>query len=410
MRHPRTFSLLVCTQFLTVLNDSLFKQTVLLLAIGAVGSIHAQALASATFSIPFVLFAVIAGDCADRYSKRDQVVWCKFAEMVVMLLAAAALYSGDFPLLLGVVFLMGMQSAFLGPAKYGLLPELASAQGLPRANGILQASVLAAILLGTGSAGHVALDDRRGLAWVAVGMALLAGVGLLLALRMARLPAAKPDRSIRWDPLRRLVQGMRDAGRYPGLRASMLGHAVFWLTGSWLLLAWNEFLSKDEDGVAAITVDPGTWSLGLACLSLFMAIGAIAAGFCLRRGLPRWMPLASAVGMAIGFLAAGLLEPDAWTLFLCLGAASFFSGGYLIPLRSLMQKLPKHSEVGATLGTAQMLDFLLITIAALCRRPLADWGVDAQRLLLSCAVLMILAAVGMRCWLPRTTPLNDDGK
>ncbi|MCP4771789.1 MAG: MFS transporter [Planctomycetes bacterium] len=406
MKHARSFHLLVLTQFLTVFNDNLFKQTVLLLAVGAAGSVSTQSLASALFSIPFVLFAVVAGDCADRFPKRNMVVATKWAEAIVMLGAAVALFMGNFTALFVVVFFMGMQSAFLGPAKYGSLPELASAKELPRANGLFQASVLVGILVGTGSAGHIPDDRPDLLGFLGLGMAIIAVGGALVAQRMQTIPPAAPTKKIRFDPLRRLFTGLADAHKIPGLLPAIVGHACFWMCGSLMLLAWNEFLAAPEGQQPLIDVDPGTWSMGLAGLSLFMAAGAVVAGWRLQQRIPRWMPVFGALGMGAGFAFAGLVDPQPLNLFLCLGGASFFSGFYLIPLRSLMQKLPPAERIGATLGTAQMLDFLLISLGTASRLWLQDMGFGTQAVLIFAAGVFVVAAFMLSRFLPGYTDLS----
>jgi len=404
MKHARSFRQLVQTQFLTVFNDNLFKQTVLLLAIALQGEGgHGQSMAQALFSLPFIAFAVVAGDCADRFPKRDVILWCKWMEVVIMLLAAVAFVSGSFNAVLAVVFLMGTQSAFLGPAKYGSLPELTEVRELPRANGLFQATVLLGILLGTGAAGHL---EEKSLWQLGLFMASLALIGSFIAKRMKRIPAASPRKKIHFDPFRRLVTGLSNARAYPGLLPALLGHAVFWFCGSLMLLAWNEFLAVQADGTSTIETSAGTWSVGLACLSLFMAVGALVAGMRLRASIPRWMPVLGAWGMGSGFLAAGLVNPTPWALFLCIGGASFFSGFYLIPLRSLMQTLPPHAGIGGVLGTGQMLDFLLIFLAALGRPSLQGIGVGPQELLIILAVVLGITGILMHRSLPQTTDLS----
>lgn len=404
MKHRKSFRHLVLTQFLTVFNDNLFKQSALLLAIALQGKDgHGQATAQALFSLPFLMFAVVAGDCADRFPKRSVILACKAAEVLVMLLAAVAFVSGNLIFVLAVVFLMGTQSAFLGPAKYGALPELTEVGELPRANGFFQATVLLGILFGTGSAGHLPSTDL----WIlGIGMAVLAAVGVQVARGMEPLPAAAPGKRIRFDPLGRLVRGLSDARQLPGLLPALCGHAVFWFCGSLLLLAWNEFLAVNETGEALVAIDPGTWSMGLAGLSLFMAAGALVAGQGLKAQLPRWIPVLGAFGMATGFALAGWISPQPWPLFLAIGGASFFSGFYLIPLRSLMQTLPPRDGIGAVLGTGQMLDFLLIFLAALGRPPMAKLGMGPQELLLFLGAVLALTGFALSRVLPKSIDLN----
>src|SRR5205814_1193378 len=52
-------------------------------------------------------------------------------------------------LLIGVLFLMGTHSAVFGPAKYGILPEMARRRDLPRFNGMIQMTTFLALIFGT---------------------------------------------------------------------------------------------------------------------------------------------------------------------------------------------------------------------------------------------------------------------
>ena len=401
-----TFRHLVATQFLTVCNDNLFKQCVLLLAVTTGSrSSNLQPLAQALFALPFLLFGSFAGDCADRFPKRGVIIATKIAEVAVMLLAAVAFASASMPFLLIVVFLMGAQSAFLGPAKYGSLPEHAAPEELGRANGLFQATVLAGILLGTGLAGDLkqALDAHL---WVyGLLLAGLAALGWRWALGIALLPAADPGRQLRFDPLRRFLAGLRRAAKVPCLVPAMLGHAAFWLAGSLLLLGWNELLGARADG-STLGVDEGTWSQALALLTLMMAVGALVAGRLAGGSVRRGGLLLGALGMAAGFLAMGLVPESPLPLFLAASVASFFSGFYVIPLRTLIQRLPAAHHVGAALGTSQLLDFLFIFAGSLARPMLRSVGLTTQPLFVVLAGIMVLAALLVVARLPRAVALS----
>src|SRR5580765_982044 len=162
---------MTATQFFGAFNDNLFKQLMLLLAIpvGAAAARKAdeQGLATMLFSLPFVLFSGFAGYLSDRYSKRTMIVLCKLAEIGIMLLGMAgflAYGATGYRGLLVVLFLMGTHSAFFGPGKYGILPELFREADLPRANGVILMTTFLAIIFGTASAGLLGdlLYDQAG--------------------------------------------------------------------------------------------------------------------------------------------------------------------------------------------------------------------------------------------------------
>jgi hypothetical protein len=138
----RSFGWFNATQFLGVLNDNIFKLLVILFLIDLQGREQATnvgATAGAIFVVPFLLFSAYAGTLADRFSKRSIIVMAKLAEVAVMMTgcvvfmleSVAAAYAG--------LFMMATQSAFFGPAKYGIVPELVRIDQLSRANGVLKA-------------------------------------------------------------------------------------------------------------------------------------------------------------------------------------------------------------------------------------------------------------------------------
>src|SRR6476620_4495963 len=203
----RSFWGMTATQFFGAFNDNLFKQLMLLLAIpvGAAAARKAdeQGLATMIFSLPFVLFSGFAGYLSDRYSKRTMIVVCKVAEIGIMLLGMIAFlaygttgYRG----LLVVLFLMGTHSAFFGPGKYGILPELFREEDLPRANGVILMKTFLAIIFGTASAGFLGglVYDAAGQRvperlWVGslfcIGIAIC---GTITSLLVRPVPAAVP--------------------------------------------------------------------------------------------------------------------------------------------------------------------------------------------------------------------------
>ncbi|MBC8371386.1 MAG: MFS transporter [Planctomycetes bacterium] len=402
------FKNLVATQFLTVFNDNLFKQSVLLIAVSHAASFpEMQSWAQALFSAPFFLFAAFAGDLADRFSKRNLIVICKHIEAAIMLMAAIAFYWQSNFALLTTVALMGTQSAFLGPAKYGAIREYCSTSQLANANGIFQTSVLLAILLGTGSAGHIPSNWQ----WLlGIIMAATSLFGARVAMKMSVVDISARDQlssSFHFNPFKKLLSGLRFAKRFKGLVPAIIGHSIFWLCGSWMLLAWNEFLVPTASAPARVELSAGIWSLGLASLSIFMGIGALISGHLCTGCIKRSTPVFGGVGMAIGLTCAGLFGQSPLSIWASLALASFFSGFYLIPLRSLVQFLSPTDSLGSTLGLNQMLDFGLILIASVIRPWLMTHSIDANSLLIIGAAVMLMSCTALSLWLPPKTKLID---
>ncbi|MBG7617758.1 MAG: MFS transporter, partial [Chloroflexi bacterium] len=127
-RLPGSFLFFNATQFFGALNDNLFRFLIILYLITALKDVTSSsiiiAVAGAVFVLPFLVFNALAGIIADRLSKQKIIVTLKVTELLVMLAGLFAFYVGNPVLLYAIFFLMAAQSAFFGPCKYGIVPEL----------------------------------------------------------------------------------------------------------------------------------------------------------------------------------------------------------------------------------------------------------------------------------------------
>ena len=98
---------------------------------------------------------------ADKYDKAVLIRRIKLIEIFLMMLAAIGFYLENIPFLLFVLFLMGTQSSFFGPLKYGILPELLKKDELIGGNALIETGTFLAILLGT-MYGGVLITVRAG--------------------------------------------------------------------------------------------------------------------------------------------------------------------------------------------------------------------------------------------------------
>jgi hypothetical protein len=386
-----SFRKLLATQFLTVFNDNLFKQTVLLIAVASANKFEGmQSLAQALFSLPFMVFAAAAGNLSDRLPKNAIIVYCKYIELVFMLIATASLYLENNNLLLICVFLMGTQSAFLGPAKYGIIRDYCTPEQIPHANGLFQASVLLAILIGTGSAGHLETSQQW---WGGLFMATVAWTGILIAKKMPLTPVKNIEKSlVSWNPITLFKNSFSLAKKIPSMPTAIFSHACFWLCGSWMLLAWNELLAPNKNGIVIANLDKGQWSLLLASLSIAMGLGAFTSGYLNKNGyITKKNILLGSTGMVLAlFFASHIVSQSYIEIWASLLAMSFFAGLYIIPLKSFIQIQAPSNQLGKILGLSQMVDFTFIFIASATRPLLKNWGYDAQSLFLCCALVMLI--------------------
>jgi MFS family permease len=154
----KSFWSLFITQCQGAFSDNVFKFVVIYTAFSQFESEADQdwfvSIVGVLFAVPFILFTMTGGYCAVRYSKRTMAMYIKMGEIVIMGLGAIGLYWGNIYFLLGVIALMSTQSAFFGPVKYGLIPELLEEKQLSWGNGYIGLGTFIAIILGTIAGGY----------------------------------------------------------------------------------------------------------------------------------------------------------------------------------------------------------------------------------------------------------------
>lgn len=232
------FTLHFISQFAGAFVDNFFKTVLITLItfksiqLGGLDSASLIALASALFILPFFLFSYFAGDLSDRLSKTRVLFYCKILEFCIVTVAALALLGNHYEGLLISLFLLGVQAAFFGPAKYSVLPEFVLEKDLHRANGWIESSTFVAILLGTTFGGMQALKSPTVILltlYVSCLLGLFAS-GLLLFKHSGtpHLPSAKIKA---WSKSLALWKKLP----HPELRLSLLLISLFWLIGAGIL-------------------------------------------------------------------------------------------------------------------------------------------------------------------------------
>jgi acyl-[acyl-carrier-protein]-phospholipid O-acyltransferase/long-chain-fatty-acid--[acyl-carrier-protein] ligase len=288
------------TQFFGAFNDNLFKQLVLLICTDyalAGGAEYYQGIAMALFALPFVMFSGFAGYLADRISKQRIVVAMKVAEIAIMAAGLLAFQATTFRLawLLLVLYLMATQSAFFGPSKYGILPELFRERDLPQVNGMIQMTTFLAIILGMAIGGFIK-EWFPGRLWIGSVAAIgLAVVGTLTSLVIRRTPVAFPGLPFTPSSLFIARDTWRMIREDRSLFGVLMASSLFWFLGGVVHPSVNAF------GKLQMDYGDGRTSI----LAICMAVGIMAG--CL------WAGKASQGRIRFDFVIRG-----AWGIVLCL--------------------------------------------------------------------------------------------
>jgi acyl-[acyl-carrier-protein]-phospholipid O-acyltransferase/long-chain-fatty-acid--[acyl-carrier-protein] ligase len=352
------------TQFLGAFNDNVSKIIVTFVVMaelartrGAQGETQGAALVAAVFILPFLLFSGYSGYLADRFSKRRILVAVKVFEIGVMTLTIPGLAFHLPGLLLAVMFGMGVHSTFFSPSKYGIVPELVSEAQMSAANGLLEMSTFAAIVLGTAVGG--ALYQRWSGDPVVLGgaLVLIAVTGFSTSLRIPRVPAAKPDAVLSLNPFAEVWLGAVRLWRDPSLWATLLGISFFWFLGALLQTALLPF------GESVLHVTPAAATRLFTPLALGIATGSLAAGRLSGEKIELGLVPIGAIGLAL-FSFALALSANYLAAAVSLLLLGFFGGFFAVPLNALLQQRPAEDEKGRVQATNNFFQTVGILLAA----------------------------------------------
>ena len=406
------------TQFLGAFNDNVFKQLILLLATPTVAQVAAgsaedlQSEAQYVFAASFLIFSGFAGYLSDRFSKRPIVILSKAAEIVCMLLGMIGFYYYARVGLDGmffVLFLMGTQSAFFGPSKYGILPEMLRPADLPRANGVFLMLTFLAIIFGMAMAGglKVLLGDQLWLASLAcVGIAIL---GTITSLWVRRVPTAQPDLEYRWSCWIISKDTLALLRKDRQLLSAIVVVAMFWLVGGMVLQTVNA-LGKSQLGLDELST-----SILAASIGVGTAVGCILGGYLSHGRVNRSVVVVGAAG-TVAMLAMMSLPGGQHRHLLgfygsipVLVLLGLFSGMFIVPVQVALQSRPPREEKGRMIATMNQLSWVGVILGALfynlCLSGLEFTGGPRSQIFGATALLMLPVAIFYR---PTDEQLPDD--
>lgn len=357
------------TQFFGAFNDNVFKQLLLLMgvaqAVNGSGGQDLQGIAMIIFSLPFLLLAGPAGYLADKYSKTTVIVVSKVAEIVAMLLGVVGFwYFGMFGFagLFVVLFLMGAQSTFFGPAKYGILPEMLHEHDLPKANGIFLMTTFLAIIFGTVAAGFM-LDQLDGQLWIGSTFCVaIAIVGTLTSLLVRRTTPSKPDAQLTFGACTIPPSAIKLFRAQPSMLKALLASCVFWLCAGVVQQSVNSL------GVVQLELSDTETSIMNGLIGVGIALGCLIAGLMSKNRIDFRIVQLGAWGISASLALLALPGPNHghllgfWGSLPVLVILGMCTGMFSVPIQVYLQAkapLSQKGEVIAEMSRANWVAILL---------------------------------------------------
>lgn len=390
----RSFKLLNATQFTVALNDNIFKLLIIFSLISLQGEDSAgrvTAVAGMVFVLPFLLFTPIAGVLADHIEKRSIVIGIKVFEILVMLSGVAAFYLNISLFQYTVLFMMSMQSAFFGPAKYGIIPELTSEHTLSKANSYIVSYTFFAIILGTFFGPFLA--DMTGsvyykAAFFCVGVAVAGTITAVMIKKSNTEPAKKATPLHRIDRIFTILFTYRHERQ---LLFAIFASMYFYFVGAFLQLNLIPYGME----VLGLTQEKSGYLFLVAAIGI--GIGSLIAGKLTRDVVEFGFVTPGAIGLGLAILALPA-SASLVSIVAVVFVAGIFSGMFVVPIQTFIQYKSPSEHRGKILAASGFLSWIGILMASLCLYLFREtMGMSAANTFVPLGVLTVLLT-GIMLW------------
>ncbi|MEO8459793.1 MAG: MFS transporter [Dokdonella sp.] len=405
----RRFAPFFATQALGAFNDNAFRQAMVVLVgfhmgLGDAAIGFYSNLAPALFILPFFLFSASAGQLAEKFEKTRLIRYVKLFEIAAMALAAYAFHGKSIPLLLAVLFLMGLHSTVFGPIKYSILPQTLEPEELVGGNGLVEMGTSLAILFGMIAGGSLMALVGVGPTAASILVISIALIGYAVSRAIPPAPATSPELRFNWNPFSETVRVLGYVTRNRTVFNSVLGISWFWFFGGVFtaqLPNYTRLFLGGSESVAILVL--ALFSIGVGVGSLlcerlsghkveiglvpFGSIGLTVFGVDLYFAHPDLATLHDL--NAIGFL----LAPGSWRVAFDMVMLGVFAGFYIVPLFALVQSRTERSELSRVIAGNNIINALFMVAAAGVGIGLGAAGLTIPQIFLVVAILNALVAI-----------------
>jgi 1-acyl-sn-glycerol-3-phosphate acyltransferase len=406
----RRFAPLFLTQFLGAFNDNLYKNALVVLVTFQSAQWTSMRpeilanLAAGLFILPFFFFSATSGQLADKYDKAMLARLTKMLEIAIMIVAIAGFLLHSLALLLGALFLLGLQSTLFGPVKYAILPQHLHEDELVGGNAQVEAGTFVAILIGT-LAGGLFAGAGVDAVWIAMAGFAIAVAGYLASRAIPEAPPPAPDLVVNVNPLSETWRNIGFARENRTVFLSILGISWFWLYGALFLAqlpAYGKIVLGGGEG--AVTLLLAVFTVGIGAGSLFCerlsarhvelglvplgSIGLTVFGLDLALASMALPPVTRELPVAV------LLGQSAvWRVLADLLLLGMFGGFFIVPLYALVQLRSTAGKRARIIAANNIINAFFMVAGALAAAAMFAGGLSIPMLFAVAAICNAAVAV-----------------
>lgn len=332
------------------------------------------AIVNALILLPFILVFSPSGFLADRFPKNKIMEYSSVFAVVITLVITYSYYQGEFLMAFAMTFLLALQSAIYGPAKYGYIKELVGAKYISKGNAAIQATTTVAILGGIifysalfEGLYDVSLKNESEILTAMAPIAwLLVGGSLIEWFIASKLPNKMLHASKRNFLLKDYIQGsylrrnLKITTRKKEIFDAIIALSLFWSISQVILAIFGEYAKREMDITNTLIVQ------GIMALAgIGIVLGSILAAQLSKHYINLGLSFIGAFFITIIVFLVPFVESIVLMAFIFM-LFGVFSGFIMVPLNARIQLLAPRVHLGTILaGNNFIQNIFMVSFLAL---------------------------------------------
>ncbi|MYL20536.1 MFS transporter [Halobacillus litoralis] len=334
-------------------------------------------------SIPRLVFMIVSGTVADRFSRTKLMFLSDFTRGVLLTGLVFWFLFGDISLwtFVGFAFAFGILDAFFWAAEGAVLPSIISRDQLTRGNSIIQMTNQTSFILAPMAAGVIISLSSYALVFTVTAVMLFTGSLFIYLMKVQEEKETEGEEEAFWDAFKEGVRYVRNS-RVLTLIIGMSILLNLFMVGP-MTMGLPLFVKQRLNGTA---LDFSFLEAGLAG---GMLLGAVLLGILnlkKRRGRTSLLALVFAGG---AFFALSFTE-ELWLSLGCLVVFGFFLSVCNIPVLSVLQSFIEDKMMGRVMGLVSLASMGLVPVSYALTSVILAAGVPIHQIMAWGSVLVTL--------------------
>lgn len=361
-------------------------------------------LTNTLFIVPFILFASLSGQVADRFERSTIVKIIKFVEIFIIAFAIYGFVHNNLIILMSSVAMMGIHSTFFGAIKYSVLPDHLHKNELIGANGYIEAGTFLSILLGTIIGGYYTISTT----FIISVLTFFTLAGFIASFFLPKSNNANPAIKVSFNLLRETIEMVNYARSRKQVYLSILGISWFWFIGA-AILAQIPSLAKDILGA-----DENVANLFLAVFSIGVGVGSFLCSKIFENEITTKYIFIACLGISVFgidlFFASSisavnyeieqlksilvfLSKKHNWRIIIDLFFIAAIGGIYIVPLYAVLQAFSAPAHRSRIIAVTNLINSVFMVGSTIILTLLFYLGYSIPFVILVVSLLNVLVAL-----------------